>query len=373
MGWSNPANPTKILEILISGSLSYQQMPALTHILNQQQTCALNRSQTIQAVVTDHLGNTRALFKPTSVTGEAQLLDSYAYFPFGMQNQGLINQTGEDYQYRYNGKEFSEELGLYDYGARWYDPAIGRWNAVDPLADQFVDQSPYQYAYNNPLRFVDPDGRSADDIIIRTENIGGDGYTEQIRIVSSIVDVTIDLPFSGGFNSLSLSSTSTSGIVIDVIEPVSGQDLDGLLAETGSESNPIDAITVSLGGAAAVEYGAGAEFSLGIFLEGADAGEVHGYFSVAGYGGLEGSAGLSIGFIQAKVPDSQFNAETLTGPEVGVNLGIGPVGGSAFRGFSLFPYKTTYDGVSFSAGAGVKEIPASGSVSLGWAERIGKF
>jgi len=57
-------------------------------------------------------------------------------------------------------------LGLYDYGARWYDPAVGRFTTIDPLSDQFADQSPYHYAYNNPLRYIDPDGRSADDIII---------------------------------------------------------------------------------------------------------------------------------------------------------------------------------------------------------------
>jgi RHS repeat-associated protein len=61
-------------------------------------------------------------------------------------------------RYRYNGKEFSEELGLYDYGARWYDPAIARWNAVDPLADSYAQISPYAYVANNPLLFVDPDG-----------------------------------------------------------------------------------------------------------------------------------------------------------------------------------------------------------------------
>jgi RHS repeat-associated protein len=69
-------------------------------------------------------------------------------------------------RYRYNGKELNEELELYDYGARWYDPSIARWTSVDPLADQFAAHSPYHYAYNNPLRFIDPDGRSADDIIL---------------------------------------------------------------------------------------------------------------------------------------------------------------------------------------------------------------
>jgi RHS repeat-associated protein len=62
-------------------------------------------------------------------------------------------------RYRFNGKEFSEELGLYDYGARWYDPAIGRWNAVDPLAGEMPGWSPYNYVLGNPISLVDPDGR----------------------------------------------------------------------------------------------------------------------------------------------------------------------------------------------------------------------
>lgn len=67
-----------------------------------------------------------------------------------------------DNQYRYNGKELVDDIGLYDYGARWYDPAVARWNAVDPLAETMSSWSPYNYTFSNPIRFTDPTGMSPD-------------------------------------------------------------------------------------------------------------------------------------------------------------------------------------------------------------------
>ena len=61
-------------------------------------------------------------------------------------------------RYRYNGKELNQDINLYDYGARWYDPAVARWTSIDPLADKYAPLSPYNYVLNNPTNLVDPDG-----------------------------------------------------------------------------------------------------------------------------------------------------------------------------------------------------------------------
>ena len=67
-------------------------------------------------------------------------------------------------KYLFNSKELQDEqlgginLDLYDYHSRMFDPALGRWNAIDPLAEDYYDQSPYHFAGNNPIVFVDPNG-----------------------------------------------------------------------------------------------------------------------------------------------------------------------------------------------------------------------
>ena len=70
-------------------------------------------------------------------------------------NKGFV---GSYQNYKYNGKEL-QETGMYDYGTRLYMSDLGRWGVMDPLAEQMRRYSPYNYAFNSPVNFVDPDGR----------------------------------------------------------------------------------------------------------------------------------------------------------------------------------------------------------------------
>lgn len=109
----------------------------------------------------DHLGNTRVSYAWNTTTNSIDVLDKNDYYPFGMNhlnsNAGSFVGQGSYKNYKYNGKEL-QESGMYDYGARFYMPDIGRWGTIDDLSELQFPNSPYSYAYNNPIFFNDPTG-----------------------------------------------------------------------------------------------------------------------------------------------------------------------------------------------------------------------
>ncbi len=110
------------------------------------------------------------------------------YYPFGLTFNSYSRENTTPQDYKFNSMELQDELNLQwlDYGARMYDPAIARWMAVDPLADQMRRWSPYNFCFDNPLRFVDPDGMGPLDDYFNKEGkyLGSDNAkTDIVRVI----------------------------------------------------------------------------------------------------------------------------------------------------------------------------------------------
>lgn len=112
----------------------------------------------------DHLDNTRVVIGRQNNALVVKQVNSY--YAFGLNIKGLstynlkVDAKHPANEYLYNGKMFQDELGLdwLDYGARMYDPVIGRWNVIDPMAEDHPDYTPFSYCFNNPINLIDPFG-----------------------------------------------------------------------------------------------------------------------------------------------------------------------------------------------------------------------
>ena len=124
----------------------------------------------------DHLGNTRLMFSDKNSNGvitqsgapeSSEVTQENHYYGFGMAMENVWYNTPSvsDNKYTYNAKEYNDDFGLNmnDYGARFYDAAIGKWNGFDAMAEAYQSMSPYHYAMNNPMRFIDPNGMYSND------------------------------------------------------------------------------------------------------------------------------------------------------------------------------------------------------------------
>ena len=117
----------------------------------------------------DHLGNIRLSYSDSDGNGtisQSEIIEENNYYPMGLKHRGYNNNiNGVEHKYKYNGKELQDELGLnwYDLGARNLDHALGRFMNIDPRAEDYNFQSPYTFAGNNPIYFIDINGEGLDD------------------------------------------------------------------------------------------------------------------------------------------------------------------------------------------------------------------
>ena len=113
----------------------------------------------------DHLGST------SYITDDKANITQYdAYLPYG---ELLVDEhsSSEEMPYKFNGKEFDEETGLYYYGARYMNPIASLWYGVDPLTETYENISPYIYCANSPIRYTDPKGMEVEADELSMKNI----------------------------------------------------------------------------------------------------------------------------------------------------------------------------------------------------------
>ena len=128
-------------------------------LLTEEGYINLAGTQQYHYYLKDHQGNNRVVINRSGTVEETN-----HYYPFG----GVFATAGNTQPYKYNGKEFDTKKGLnwYDYGARHYDTALGRFTTNDRFAEKYYSMSPYQYGANSPVVNIDVNG---DSIRICTE------------------------------------------------------------------------------------------------------------------------------------------------------------------------------------------------------------
>ena len=195
----------------------------------------------VEYTIHDHLGSPRVILSDlngdgTISTSNMEVLDRYVYYPFGMEAESHplhgISTTNEE---RYGNKERSAaaHAEILDYEARYYEPSIGRFLGVDPLAGDFPSWTPYHYVHNNPLRYIDPTGMKAEEPPYLYDGL----YWEDEDGIFTRNSLNVDWTWSdceGNFCGIAPSGTKPSG----AIQPIGFVDaavtmLEGALIDFG--------------------------------------------------------------------------------------------------------------------------------------------
>ena len=154
----------------------------------------------------DHLGST------SYITDDHANITQYdAYLPYG---ELLVDEhsSSEDLPYKFNGKQFDDETGLYYYGARYMNPVASIWYGVDPLAEKYVSISPYSYCKSSPMNYIDEKGLYPKGIVtIHYER-------SIVTTAPSITGATMNVPTQYVYYKFTKSATHLLSLVSGVPE-----------------------------------------------------------------------------------------------------------------------------------------------------------
>ena len=173
--------------------------------------------------VTDHLGSVRAVVDGVS----REVVETNDYYPFGSRWNTTSDLMDETNRFRYNSKEEQFKFGTpyIDYGARQYDPVLGRWFAQDPLSEKYYSVSPYAFCAGNPVKYLDPDGEIIGTAIdVASVAIGIGSFIKNVRsgnvkeAVGDAVGVAVDvvaaaMPFIPGGVGLVRNGAKTAKVI----------------------------------------------------------------------------------------------------------------------------------------------------------------
>jgi len=189
--------------------------------------------------------------------GYVSLTDGqYHYYPFG----GVFSSTGDAQLYKYNGKELDRKGGLdwYDYGARMYDAALGRFMKTDRFSEKYVSLSPYQYGANNPVNNIDVNGdsiwytRNGDIVTMHVTAKIFNNSSDNINMARAAKDIVSDIKstYEGKFE-WSDNKTYNLKVDMDLKVATSMKDVensDHLFVLADSDSKGARGVTSMLGG-----------------------------------------------------------------------------------------------------------------------------
>lgn len=155
------------------------------HVMNDKSRIATIRigddfgdtTPEIKYVLEDHLGNSTS-----EIDENGTLIEKEEYYPFGETSFASYQKK----RFKYNGKERDEESGLYNYGMRYYSAWACRFVSVDPLRDKYPWYTPYQYAGNKPVNYIDRDGAEEDQKVSAQQHIVSGTYVVSEEVLNNV-------------------------------------------------------------------------------------------------------------------------------------------------------------------------------------------